>query len=120
MSSRIYEPPIASPPETEYEWVQHQEIARLIGIDEEKIRAIADDEITESTFDSRELLTLRLARHVLEDEPPPAELVTETEGELGRAALIDVLIVTGYYAMLGGLMRGGETRRRQRDRQGHA
>jgi alkylhydroperoxidase family enzyme len=91
--------------ETQYEWVQHEEIARLIGIDEQKIRAIADDEISDSTFDRRELLTLRLARHVLEDKAPPAELVTEAEAELGRAALIEVLIVTGYYAMLGGLMR---------------
>lgn len=91
--------------ETEYEWVQHQEIARLIGIDEEKIRAIADDEVTDSAFDRRELLTLRLARHLLEDDAAPAELVTEAEAELGRAALIEVLILTGYYAMLGGLMR---------------
>lgn len=90
---------------TEYEWVQHHEIARLIGIDDEKIRAIADGEITDSAFERRELVTLRLARHLLEDAAPPAELVTETEAALGRAALIEVLIVTGYYAMLGGLMR---------------
>lgn len=30
---------------TEYEWVQHQEIARLVGIDEEKIGAVERGEI---------------------------------------------------------------------------
>jgi alkylhydroperoxidase family enzyme len=90
---------------SEYEWAQHQEIARLIGIDEKKISAIAEAEISESAFERRELLPLRLARHVLEDAAPPAELVTETEAEIGRSGLIELLLVTGYYAMLGGLMR---------------
>lgn len=90
---------------TEYEWVQHQEIARLIGVDEQKIGAIADGEITDAAFDRRELVTLRLVAHALQDAAPPAELVTEVEAELGRSPLIELLIVTGYYAMLGGVMR---------------
>ncbi len=90
---------------TEYEWVQHQEIARLIGIDDQKIGAIADGEITDATFERRELITLRLVAHLLEDAAPPAELVTEAEAELGRSPLIELLIVAGYYGMLGGVMR---------------
>ena len=91
--------------DTEYEWVQHQEIARLIGVDEQKIGAIASGEITEDVFERRELLTLRLVDHVLQDAAPPAELVTEVEAAIGRSPLIELLIVVGYYAMLGGVMR---------------
>jgi hypothetical protein len=50
-------------------------------------------------------LTLRIVGHVLDDGTPPAELVTETEAAIGRSPLIELLIVTGYYAMLGGVMR---------------
>ena len=90
---------------TEYEWVQHQGIARLIGIGEDKLQAISDGDLGADVFDRRELLTLRLVGHLLEDSAPPAELVTETEAEIGRAPLLELMIVTGYYAMLGGVMR---------------
>jgi 4-carboxymuconolactone decarboxylase len=90
---------------TEYEWVQHQEIARLVGVDEEKIRAVEHGEIADAPFQRSELLALRLVGHLLEDGAPPAELVKEVESELGRSQLIELLIVAGYYAMLGGVMR---------------
>jgi 4-carboxymuconolactone decarboxylase len=90
---------------TEYEWVQHQEIARLAGVDEEKIRAVEQGEVAGAPFRRSELLALRLVGHLLEDGAPPAELVTEVESELGRSQLIELLIVAGYYAMLGGVMR---------------
>lgn len=90
---------------TEYEWVQHQEIARLIGVDDDKIQAVSDGDLTSDVFEQRELLTLRIVGHVLEDAAPPAELVTETEAAIGRAPLLELLIVIGYYAMLGGVMR---------------
>ena len=90
---------------TEYEWVQHQEIARLVGVAEQQIQAIADGKITETAFERRELLTLRLVGHLLEDGAPPAELVTETEAAIGRSPLLELMILTGYYAMLGAVMR---------------
>jgi 4-carboxymuconolactone decarboxylase len=90
---------------TEYEWVQHQEIARLVGIDEDKIRAVDRGEITDKIFEPRELLALRLVGHVLEDGAPPPELVVEVQSEVGRSQLIELLIVAGFYAMVGGVMR---------------
>ena len=83
---------------TEYEWVQHQEMARLAGVDEQKIRAVERGEIADGRFERREFLTLQLVGHLLEDGTPPAELVKDVESELGRAQLIELLIVTGYSA----------------------
>jgi alkylhydroperoxidase family enzyme len=90
---------------TEYEWVQHQEIARLVGIEEAKIRAVDRGELSDAVFEPRELLVLDLVGSVLGERVPPAELVKDAEAEIGRAQLIEVLIVAGYYAMLGGMMR---------------
>ena len=90
---------------TEYEWVQHEGIARLVGIDEEKIRAVECGEIADGPFEPRELLALRLVGHLLQDGVPPPELVKEVESELGRSQLIELMIVAGYYAMVGGVMR---------------
>jgi 4-carboxymuconolactone decarboxylase len=91
--------------DTEYEWVQHEEIARLIGVGEDKIRAVQRGEIEGTPFSARESLALRLAGAVLDHGTPPPELVKQGAEELGRAQLLELLLVAGFYAMLGGVMR---------------
>jgi len=90
---------------TEYEWVQHEAIARLIGVGDEKIRAIERGEIDDGTLERRESLALRFVGQLLPGGTPEPELVAQVASELGRAELIELLIVAGYYAMLGGVMR---------------
>jgi 4-carboxymuconolactone decarboxylase len=90
---------------TEYEWVQHEAIARLVGIDEEKIDAVERGETGGEPFEPRESLALAIVAEVLDGGTPSAELVKRGEAELGRAQLLELLIVAGYYAMLGGVMR---------------
>jgi alkylhydroperoxidase family enzyme len=89
---------------SEYEWVQHLEIARLVGVQEEKIRAVERGQITDAVFDRPELLALELAGQLLDATPPP-QLIRDGESELGRSQLLEVMLVTGYYAMLSGVMR---------------
>jgi 4-carboxymuconolactone decarboxylase len=79
---------------SEYEWVQHEGIARLVGLSDEEIARAVDDERPE----------LRLVDAVL-DGTPPEELVAEVAASLGRAQLLELIITAGYYAMLGGMMR---------------
>jgi alkylhydroperoxidase family enzyme len=84
---------------TEYEWVQHEGIARLVGVSEEDIDAVDRGEIDRWP-------ALRLVSALLDDNGTPApELVREVESALGRAQLVEVMLVAGYYAMLGGVMR---------------
>lgn len=90
---------------TDYEWVQHVEIARLVGVDQQQIAAIERGEISGAVFGRREVLALELVTRLLEDGTPPPELVVEVASELGRAQLLELMIVAGYYAMLGGVMR---------------
>jgi 4-carboxymuconolactone decarboxylase len=90
---------------TEYEWVQHEAIARLVGIGDEKIQAVERGAIGGEPFTPRESLALSIVGAVLDGGTPPEELVKRGESELGRAQLVELLIVAGYYAMLGGVMR---------------
>lgn len=87
---------------TEYEWVQHEAIAKMVGISDEKIGAVRNPG---DVFDPQETLVLQLVDGVIGDGTPSAELVSTAESELGRAELIEVLLIAGYYAMLGGVMR---------------
>jgi AhpD family alkylhydroperoxidase len=80
---------------SEYEWVQHEGIARMIGISDEEIAGAVDDQRAE----------LRLVDAVLDGGTPPAELVSEVEAAVGRAQLLELILTAGYYAMLGGMMR---------------
>jgi 4-carboxymuconolactone decarboxylase len=90
---------------TEYEWVQHEAIARLVGIEEEKVRAVERGETGGEPFEPREALALSIVGELVAGGTPSAELVKRGESELGRAQLLELLIVAGYYAMLGGVMR---------------
>jgi AhpD family alkylhydroperoxidase len=84
---------------SDYEWAQHERIAKLVGVSEEQIAAIGRGETDDSA-------ALALVGELLDNNGTPSgELVTRVESELGRAQLIELMIVAGYYAMLGGVMR---------------
>jgi 4-carboxymuconolactone decarboxylase len=80
---------------SEYEWVQHERIARLVGLTDDEIAGVENDERA----------PLRLVDELLAGGTPAAELVAEVDRELGRAQLLELMVTTGYYAMLGAMMR---------------
>src|ERR1700685_539874 len=82
---------------SEYEWVQHERIARLVGLSDEEIAGVENDQ--------RAALRLVDALLASRDATPSEELVAEVERELGRAQLLELILTTGSYAMLGALMR---------------
>ena len=82
---------------SEYEWVQHERIARLVGLSDEEIAGVENDQ--------RAALRLVDALLASRDATPSEELVAEVERELGRAQLLELILTTGYYAMLGAMMR---------------
>jgi len=90
---------------TDYEWVQHREIARAVGLEPEKIHALERGDFSDGPFEERERLALVIVDRLLRDGTPGPDLVLDGQAELGRAQLIELLILTGYYAMLGGVMR---------------
>jgi len=88
---------------TEYEWVQHEAIARLVGVADEKIAAVRDGDL--AALDAGEAAAVRLVDGCIGTGTPDEDLVREVAGTHGRNGLIELLLVAGYYAMLGGVMR---------------
>jgi AhpD family alkylhydroperoxidase len=91
---------------TEYEWVQHVPIARAVGVPDEQVTAVERDDF--SAFEPRDALALRIVDAALREDRVPAELVADGAEALGSAQLLELLILAGYYAMLGNVMRAVE------------
>jgi alkylhydroperoxidase family enzyme len=88
---------------TEYEWVQHEAIAKLVGVPEEKVAAIRSGDL--DALDPAEGAAMRLVDQCIGTSTPDEALVREVAGLHGRNGLLELLLVAGYYAMLGGVMR---------------
>ncbi|HEX8083427.1 MAG TPA: carboxymuconolactone decarboxylase family protein [Solirubrobacteraceae bacterium] len=88
---------------TEYEWVQHEAIAKLVGVPEEKVEAIRTGDL--GALEPAEAAAMRLVAGCIGDATPGEALVRDVAEHHGRNGLVELLLVAGYYAMLGGVMR---------------
>ena len=88
---------------TEYEWVQHEVIAKLVGVPDEKVAAIKTGAL--DALDAGEAAAMRLVDGCIGSGTPDEALVREVGEQYGRNGLVELLLVAGYYAMLGGVMR---------------
>jgi alkylhydroperoxidase family enzyme len=88
---------------TEYEWAQHEAIAKLVGVPDAKVAAIRSGDL--EALDPAEAVAMRLVDQCIGTGTPDEALVREVAEQHGRAGLIELLLVAGYYAMLGGVMR---------------
>ena len=93
---------------TEYEWVQHVPIAAAVGVPDEQVRALARDDFDRAPFSDKEVLAVDIVDATLRDERAHPSLIERGAQVLGRARLLELLIVAGYYAMLGNVMRAVE------------
>jgi 4-carboxymuconolactone decarboxylase len=89
--------------DTAYEWVQHEAIAKLVGVPDEKIAAIRSGDL--DALEPAEAAAVRLVEQCIGTGTPAEALVREVAEHHGRNGLIELLLVAGYYAMLGGVMR---------------
>ena len=93
---------------TEYEWVQHVPIAAAVGVPDEQVAALSKDDFERSVFSDDDALAIDIVDATLRDERVHPSLVTRGADVFGRAVLLELLIVAGYYAMLGNVMRAVE------------
>ncbi len=83
----------------QYEWVAHSRIARKEGLAEHIIAAIAEGRRPDPMSEDEALAyDIAMAAHATGDLPDP--LFTQAETRFGRAGILDLLALCGYYAML--------------------
>ncbi|MFN7633438.1 MAG: carboxymuconolactone decarboxylase family protein [Acetobacteraceae bacterium] len=83
----------------QYEWVAHERIARKEGLADHIIAAIADGRRPDPMSDEEALVfDIAEAAHATGDLPDG--VFAAAEARFGKPAILDLLAVCGYYAML--------------------
>ena len=91
-------------PNAEYEWVQHEPIARAVGASDEQIAALERGEIGADCFDAVQRATLRFTGEVVVDAHASDETFAELAALLPPRQIVELLLVIGQYMMLARVM----------------
>lgn len=83
----------------QYEWVAHERIARKEGVPEAIIAAIAEGRRPDA-MDADQTLVHDVAMAVHASGDLPDVLFAAAEARFGRAGVLDLLALCGYYALL--------------------
>ena len=85
---------------SEYEWVQHDVIARAVGATGEQIDAIQAGRDDDPAFDADQSLVLRLTRTAVTEGAASEEQVAEAAERLGTRQVVELLMVIGNYVSI--------------------
>jgi 4-carboxymuconolactone decarboxylase len=85
---------------SQYEWVQHDPIARAVGATGEQIEAIQAGRDDDPAFDAVQSLVLRLTRTTVLEGAASEEQIAEATRRLGPRQLVELLLVIGNYTAI--------------------
>jgi len=88
----------------EYEWIQHAGIARALGIPDEQITAIQNDELQAACLDPDAQTLLRFTHDVLQQPHADDDTFTAVQQLLPPRQIVELLLVIGTYQMLAHIM----------------
>jgi AhpD family alkylhydroperoxidase len=88
----------------EYEWVQHEPIARAAGVSEAQLAALRRDEIDPASFDAVERLVLRAVTEIARDGGASAATLAAMQRHFSTRAIVELVLTVGFYTMLAQLM----------------
>jgi 4-carboxymuconolactone decarboxylase len=95
---------VARSAEAEYEWVQHLEIARELGVSEEQIAAIESGEIADPSLSPSEAAVLAFTEQVVAGPVVSDASFAELRRHLDERAVVELLLTVGNYLMLARVM----------------
>jgi AhpD family alkylhydroperoxidase len=90
----------------EYEWQQHVAVARLVGVSEEEIEALAAGEVDEAPLAEEDRVLLSLVRVIVARDRADDQLFAAVRRVLSDRELVELHLLVGIYAGLAALMIG--------------
>jgi 4-carboxymuconolactone decarboxylase len=93
--------------EAVYEWHAHEPIAREVGVSSKAIEALRDQAPT-TGLNEREALIVDVVRSLYRDHKIPDVLYARAEETLGRQALVEMVVLAGYYGLIGFVLNAFE------------
>ena len=83
--------------ESDYEWKQHEPIARLCGVTDEQIAAVASGQVDGGPFDPREAALLAFTREVVQEVQVSTPVFEAMAAHLPPRQLVELTMAIGYY-----------------------
>jgi len=90
--------------EAEYEWIQHVEIAKAVGVTEDQIAAVEAEDFSSNSLSPEAEALLGFAAQVLEQPRADDEAFAAVSAKFPPRQIVETLLVIGSYRMLGGVM----------------
>ena len=86
--------------EAGYEWVAHEPLGLKEGTRPEAIEVLRHLRPTDG-LEQREALIIDVVRTIMREHKLSDDLYGRAEAEFGRAGLVEIIVLTGYYGMIG-------------------
>ncbi len=93
--------------EATYEWAAHEPLGLEEGVRPEAIEVLRHQRPT-TDLQPREALIVDTVRALYRQHRIPAELYARAEAELGRQPLVELVVLSGYYGMIGFVLNAFE------------
>jgi len=93
--------------EAVYEWNAHEPIGREVGVSNEAIEALRIQGPT-TGLGEREALIIDVVRALYRDHKLSDDLYARADAMLGRKALIEMIVLAGYYGLVGFVLNAFE------------
>ena len=93
--------------EAVYEWHAHEPIGREVGVSNEAIEVLRNQQPTAS-LGEREALIIDVVRSLYREHRLSDDLYARAEKMLGRKALVEMIVLAGYYGLIGFVLNAFE------------
>jgi len=95
---------VARSAKSNFEWHAHAHLGRAAGITEDELAGILEER-EPSTFDETERLVWRITRMLVGERDLDDATYAQAESALGRAVVMDLVVLVGYYELLARSLR---------------
>jgi 4-carboxymuconolactone decarboxylase len=93
--------------EAPYEWAAHEPLGLKEGVRPEAIEVLRHQRPS-TGLEPREALIVDVVRGLYREHRIPDDLYQKAEAEFGRKALVEIVVLAGYYGMIGYVLNAFE------------